>query len=589
MPLTFSSVPRLPTQPAASRASESAASAWWRSPLLIASAAYALLRLPLSLLSLGFTSDAGVASVWYLPVGLDVAGLMVFGWRFAPTMVIVGAVQWLGFDATGWTPDVVFSEQVINFLVYYAVLIGVMGGAREVLVRKLRVHPFLPNVRDVAFFGFVMAGIAPLVRAFLYLEWVVLRDLMSIDGLLNETLAFWAGDATGVAVVTPAALLGLTRLVPHPVGARSLRTQPIWTVMPRWKKRWPETVAIVLLAAAVVLAIFVLPPNPDLNYAGLLFIPILWVALRHGYRATIWANLLLNLVIGVSLAWGDAFGNLFALQVALLALAIAGAQAGALASEQRITFQRYRKAERAAREEARFKTNLLHNLSHEVRTPLGAIIGHAEIIAHDPEPNDVQEASREILISSERLLDTLTDVIDFSRAKAGLIQAEMRETNLAAIVDQLQVRCQVRAAERRLAYYSEAQAGVQVTTDAHLVERILSVLLSNAFKFTHTGSVSLSVHAAGGDAFFVVSDTGAGMTPSVVEVVSQPFRQASEGLSRSHEGMGLGLALCHLFADLIGAGLTFDSQPGEGTTVRVRLPGAIVQAGYGERPLLAAT
>jgi signal transduction histidine kinase len=110
-------------------------------------------------------------------------------------------------------------------------------------------------------------------------------------------------------------------------------------------------------------------------------------------------------------------------------------------------------------------------------------------------------------------------------------------------------------------------------TDRQLLQRIVGHLVHNAIKFTHEGEVQVSAEARDAAAVITVADSGSGIPPSFQGDLFEPFKQASEGRTRTHEGMGLGLALTKRMLDLLGGDIDVDSEEEVGTTVVVTLPG----------------
>lgn len=111
-----------------------------------------------------------------------------------------------------------------------------------------------------------------------------------------------------------------------------------------------------------------------------------------------------------------------------------------------------------------------------------------------------------------------------------------------------------------------------VTIDANHLKQVLTNLISNAFKFTHKGTVSVSAKKSEGQYIVEVTDTGIGIDNTRFEHIFKPFRQADEGLSRSKGGVGLGLSICKKMVELWGGSINVTSQPGQGSTFSFTIP-----------------
>jgi cell cycle sensor histidine kinase DivJ len=241
-----------------------------------------------------------------------------------------------------------------------------------------------------------------------------------------------------------------------------------------------------------------------------------------------------------------------------------------------------------ARDEAmsasRAKSAFLANMSHELRTPLNAIIGFSELMEREifgPIGNPrYQEYARMIHDSGGHLLELINGVLDMSKIEAGKFELyeeifELEDVTAASL------RFVHLAAERGgVALKSEIAPGVRrIFADKRAVKQILVNLLSNGVKFTpRGGQVMLSAGLVEKGIEIVVRDTGTGISKSDLEKLGKPFEQAASGAMHGKEGTGLGLALVKSLAAMHGGEALMESALGVGTTVRVRLPFAAINA-----------
>lgn len=228
-------------------------------------------------------------------------------------------------------------------------------------------------------------------------------------------------------------------------------------------------------------------------------------------------------------------------------------------------------AKEEAERMARLKSSLLNNMSHEFRTPITSILGYAELILENPDADHTRFA-RTIRRSGQRLSKTLRAVLDMAQLEAESLEVTGRKVDVCALVRDVVAEHGDRAREKDLAMKIVEADACTLTTDPQLLKRIVSTLVDNAVKFTPTGRVHVEVEACEAAARIVVSDTGVGIDPSFRPHLFEPFTQESDGRTRTHEGVGLGLALTKRMLDLLGGTVEVDSTKGEGTTVVVSVP-----------------
>jgi signal transduction histidine kinase len=245
--------------------------------------------------------------------------------------------------------------------------------------------------------------------------------------------------------------------------------------------------------------------------------------------------------------------------------------------------RRAQDAERRALDERltieRAKSNFIANMSHELRTPLNAIIGFSEMIAKEAlGPVGVQkyaEFSDLVAKSGHHLLSLINNVIEVSRLddNAGEIQTAEIDFN-----DSVQSCI---AMTRNLRDYKHQTIIAHVggapllNADARLIKHVLANLLSNAVKFSgEAGNISITAWGEGDAFVFEVTDDGVGIDPALMPHLTELFYQTDRSFTRKHDGLGMGLYLVKRYLDRMNGSLTFESEPGKGTTVRVSLPGA---------------
>ena len=233
----------------------------------------------------------------------------------------------------------------------------------------------------------------------------------------------------------------------------------------------------------------------------------------------------------------------------------------------------------AAEEGSRVKSQFMANMSHELRTPLNAVIGYSEMLIEDAEGDRRREQHladlRRINIAGQHLLGLITDVLDISEIEVGRFELREAPVDLAALLGECSQTIMARAQAAGLALVTELAASMpMVLGDERRLRQIVLNLLSNAVKFTPSGGrIVLAAQAAeeGGIAVSV-ADSGIGMKAEEIPLALETFRQVDGGLTRRHEGTGLGLPLARTLAELHDGRLVIASAPGEGTVVTVTLP-----------------
>lgn len=220
---------------------------------------------------------------------------------------------------------------------------------------------------------------------------------------------------------------------------------------------------------------------------------------------------------------------------------------------------------------------MLADLSHEMRTPLNAVIGFAETIERQTfgpigHPNYAQYAEH-IRMAGRHLLDLVNVVLDLSKVEADRYRLIRLELDPGSVARECAGLMSQSAEAAGLRLRLEIADGLPTCRlDARALRQILLNLLSNAIKFTSDGEILLSVAARDADIVFVVQDDGVGMSAEALEKVGQRFTSAQGAGVRGQGGSGLGLSLAISLAELHGGAIDLTSAPGEGLRAEVRLP-----------------
>jgi signal transduction histidine kinase len=248
-------------------------------------------------------------------------------------------------------------------------------------------------------------------------------------------------------------------------------------------------------------------------------------------------------------------------------------------SERRRAEVNLRSAKEQAEVASRAKSEFLAMVSHELKTPLNAIIGFSDILANQTlgpiGREQYLEYASDIRDSGHYLLKIINDILDLSRIETGNLTLIEEKVDLVSVVQSAVRLIRPRADLAQLAIETEipAAGGLLVMADARALKQIMVNLLSNAVKFTPKGGrVTIRLDIEEGRPVIVVTDTGIGIPDHDLPRVCEPFVQVDTSLGRRFEGTGLGLALTKRLVDLHGGELILRSSVGEGTTVLVHLP-----------------
>jgi signal transduction histidine kinase/DNA-binding response OmpR family regulator len=234
------------------------------------------------------------------------------------------------------------------------------------------------------------------------------------------------------------------------------------------------------------------------------------------------------------------------------------------------------KARLKAEEAAKAKSEFLASMTHEIRSPMHAIVGTGDLLAASGLTLEQQEYVRVLQRASNNLLSVINDILDLSKIEAGKIDLEYAPVDFAMLCDRVIDINSTLSEKKGIELICEYPSGVpnMFMGDGARLQRILMNLVSNAIKFTVKGTVRVKVDFTGtGSLHFSVADNGIGIPPRKLEVIFEKFTQVDSSTTRKFGGTGLGLAICKQLVDLMKGRIWAESEgEGRGATFHVELP-----------------
>jgi PAS domain S-box-containing protein len=236
---------------------------------------------------------------------------------------------------------------------------------------------------------------------------------------------------------------------------------------------------------------------------------------------------------------------------------------------------------------SRAKSSFLANMSHEMRTPMNVIVGLTDLMLEEDEPGNIKETLKKINTAGNTLMSLINDVLDISKVEAGKMELMPVRYDVASLLNDIIVLNMIRIENKPITFKLDINENLPASLfgDDLRVKQILNNLLSNAFKYTRKGTVTLGVKYQPGDVLesanpgdtpcssvwlsFYISDTGIGMRKEDMAKLFTDYHQVDTSAHREITGTGLGLSITKKMVDLSGGEISVESEYGKGTTFRV--------------------
>ena len=226
------------------------------------------------------------------------------------------------------------------------------------------------------------------------------------------------------------------------------------------------------------------------------------------------------------------------------------------------------------------KSNFLANMSHDIRTPMNAIVGYSTLLMKDADDkNKVIEIGKKITYSSQHLLSLINDVLDMSKIESGRTSLNSDKVDVSEVINNISEIVLVQTKSKKQSFEIKTKGNIPsyIYADKLRLTQILLNLLSNAVKYTEkNGTISLVVEGYGNNGQtchlrFIVSDNGQGMSREFIEKIFEPFSRETNSMTNKIQGTGLGMSITKSIIDLMGGTIDIQSEPGKGSVFTVDL------------------
>jgi signal transduction histidine kinase len=470
--------------------------------------------------------EGNVSPIW-LPSGISLACVLIIGPQALPAIFLGELLVTLSLHDPWYLTFGASCGAVVEAYLGYT------------LLKRFDFNRSFSRLQDVITLVFQAAGLSTFVAAFCGVGPLII-DRMPLEKLENSFFLWWVGDALGIILMTPFLL--------------SLSNSSPWEIL-KITTRKAECFFLLVLTVLVSYSVF---SNPA-PIVYVLFPLVIWACLRFSKLI----SSLQIILISVIAMWfgGKGMGPFVSAESSLQSLVWLQLFVGSIAVTALLISVAVM-AEKASEEKSRF----VANINHEIRTPLGAIVGFTDL-AEDSlnSPEDLREYLHYVKRNARHLQDLINEVLDLSKIESGSLIIEMQPNLLESLLTDIAATLKMRADEKKIDFsiVQKTELPIQITTDSMRLKQILLNVAGNAIKFTETGSVRIEIsavpsHGSPVQLTFRVVDTGIGILPQDTSKLFSPFVQAEASTTRRYGGTGLGLVISKRLAEALGGQLVLE-------------------------------
>lgn len=546
--------------------------------------AYLFAFIVLDFISQHFEELRGIVA-WYPPAGLTYALLLAFGVTFTPAVTLVLFFSSLLIYRMPQSPYLLFLWAFVLSLIY--------GLAAAFLRKRVGFDWRLGKFRDVLWFVFTAVLVSALLAIFTVSSSALSGNIPRSE-IFSAMFHWWIGETVGVLSMAPFLLVYII-----PGLKQFAQGQPV-KLPARWSFPRPTLPVIGQISslALTLYWVFGAPVPEEFRPLFLISLPLIWIALQHGFNGITAAIVALNFGVVLALLFFQFdLTQLSELQLLMIINCIVGLFMGAVVTDRKKAELALREAhnllelrvlERTAdlqaanlalEKAAHVKDEFLASINHELRTPLTGILGLSEVMqlqTYGPLNEKQMTALKHIVASGKLLLKLINDILDFSRIEARQLSLNIGPCQLNQICEASLQAVAIQTQQKKMeTSFNCNPASIVIQADAHRLRQMLDNLINNAIKFTPPGgSLGIEVNGSPAEqlARITVWDTGIGIRSEDLPRLFQIFVQLDSSLARQYNGTGLGLALVQRLAELHDGSVSVQSQPGHGSRFTICLP-----------------
>jgi signal transduction histidine kinase len=227
------------------------------------------------------------------------------------------------------------------------------------------------------------------------------------------------------------------------------------------------------------------------------------------------------------------------------------------------------------------KSQFIAHVTHELRSPVNAIIGLAELLRMAADKGSIEQIRERLsfmISSATSLRAIITNILDLSKMEAGKMEVASQSVDVSALIAEIAEMTRVLIGSKSVVVEVTAPPlPVMITTDPIKLRQIIMNLTSNAAKFTESGRIAISLGVVGSSLEITIRDTGIGIKEEHLHKLFTAFSQIEDAQTKKHQGTGLGLTISKNLSELIGGAISVQSVFGEGTTFTITLPHTLME------------